>query len=88
MVGEVGYAGSQPWPFPSSLMLGFHGRALGTDLRADGEELAEVAWWTRSALTAAVADGSLILPGPVSIARRLIEDWFGAPIDDGVHSWR
>lgn len=94
VVGEVSYWGSQPWPFPSSLMVGFSGRAagaagsVGEQPQPDGDELAEAAWWSRDALLAAVADGSLVLPGPVSIARRLIEQWFGSPIDDGVHSWR
>ncbi|MFI7588319.1 NAD(+) diphosphatase [Spongisporangium articulatum] len=87
-VGDVEYLGSQPWPFPSSLMLGYRGAALTTDLRPDGEELAEARWWTRAEVVAAMADGSLLLPGPVSIARRLIEEWFGGTLEDGVDSWR
>lgn len=88
VVGEVAYQGSQPWPFPASLMLGFSGRAVGEQPVPDGEELARVAWYSRGELVAAVADGSLVLPGPVSIARRLIEQWFGGPLADGTRSWR
>lgn len=88
VVGEVSYFGSQPWPFPSSLMLGFHGVATTSEITVDGEELAEASWWSKDDLLAGMAAGTLILPGPVSIARRLIEDWFGGPLEDGVASWR
>ena len=83
-VGEVGYLGSQPWPFPSSLMLGFTARVLDPDAepRADGVEVAEVRWFTRPELAAAVESGDVVLPPVVSIARQLIEHWFGAPLAD------
>ncbi|GIH65585.1 MULTISPECIES: NAD(+) diphosphatase [Microbispora] len=76
------YLGSQPWPFPRSLMLGFFARAVTTDLRPDLEEIAEARWLSREELEAAVRSGDLVLPGQVSIARRLIETWYGAPIPD------
>jgi NAD+ diphosphatase len=80
VVGEVEYRGSQPWPFPSSLMLGFRGHAVGTAVEADGVELAHARWWTRAEFEADLASGELKLPPPVSIARRLIEDWYGGPV--------
>ncbi|WP_067178929.1 NAD(+) diphosphatase [Microtetraspora niveoalba] len=75
------YMGSQPWPFPRSLMLGFFARALTTELRPDADEIAEARWWTRDELGAAVRSGELGLPSQVSIARRLIETWYGSRID-------
>ncbi|MBT0768006.1 NAD(+) diphosphatase [Kineosporia sp. J2-2] len=87
LVGEVQYRGSQPWPFPSSLMVGFRGEALSSQVRVDGVELAEARWWSREELQADIKAGRLILPPAVSIARRLIEDWFGAPIPDDTSAW-
>ena len=80
VVGEVEYRGSQPWPFPSSLMLGFRGHAVGTAVEVDGVELAHARWWTREEFDADLASGELMLPPRVSIARRLIEDWYGGPV--------
>lgn len=80
LVGDVAYAGSQPWPFPASLMLGFRARALSTDVVVDGVELTEARWFSRDELAAAVATGDLVLPSPASIAHALIEDWYGAPV--------
>ncbi|GAA0406410.1 NTP pyrophosphohydrolase [Acrocarpospora corrugata] len=71
------YLGSQPWPFPRSLMLGFFARAATTELTRDPEEIAEARWFTRAELVAALDSGDLRLPPPVSIARRLIETWYG-----------
>ncbi|MFF4774075.1 NAD(+) diphosphatase [Microtetraspora fusca] len=78
---DARYMGSQPWPFPRSLMVGFFARALTTELRPDAEEIAEARWWTREELGAAVRSGELGLPSQLSIARRLIETWYGARID-------
>jgi NAD+ diphosphatase len=87
VVGEVEYRGSQPWPFPSSLMLGFRGHAVGTQVEVDGVELAHARWWTKEEFEADLASGELMLPPRVSIARRLIEDWYGGPVPDGA-DWR
>jgi NAD+ diphosphatase len=81
-VGAVHYLGSQPWPFPSSLMLGFRAEAWTTELAVDGEELAAARWFDREELTQAAASGEVLLPPPVSIARRLIEHWYGAPLPE------
>lgn len=76
------YRGSQPWPFPASLMLGYHAwtRADEATSTPDGEEIAETRWFTRAEMAAACEGGEVLLPPPVSIARRLIEDWFGSPL--------
>lgn len=87
-VVDVEYLGSQPWPFPSSLMLGY--RAVAADARepvVDGVELAEAHWFSRGDLTDRLAAGTLVLPPPVSIARRLVEDWYGEPLPDSPAAW-
>ncbi|KAA0098026.1 NAD(+) diphosphatase [Mycolicibacterium sp. P1-18] len=83
-VTDVTYLGSQPWPFPRSLMVGFH--AIGDPEQefvfSDGE-IAEAGWFTRAEVQAALADGDwssdspsrLLLPGSISIAREIIESW-------------
>jgi NAD+ diphosphatase len=75
-LGEVSYIASQPWPFPSSLMLGFSALALGGDPAPGDDELAEVRWFEREEVErAARGDGELALSPPYSIARRLIDAW-------------
>ena len=86
-VTDVQYLGSQPWPFPRSLMVGFH--ALGDPdqefVFRDGE-IAEAAWFTRAEVRDALAagdwssksDSRLLLPGTISIAREIIESWAAA----------
>ena len=88
VVGEVEYRGSQPWPFPASIMLGFRAHAETTELRPDGVELAEAHWWSREEFTADIASGALLVPPSVSIARRLIEDWYGGPLQRAGEAWR
>lgn len=80
VVGEVTYRGSQPWPFPASLMLAFVARALTTDVVVDGEEVTDARWFTRASLAAAVDDGEVLLPMRTSVARVLIEEWFGGEL--------
>jgi NAD+ diphosphatase len=76
-VGEVGYVASQPWPFPSSLMIGFHAVADGMAAPRPGDgELSEVRWFERGEIEAAAAgSGDVRLPPPYSISRRLIDGW-------------
>lgn len=84
VVDDVEYVGSQPWPFPRSLMVAFRARATGpTALTLQADEIAEARWLTRDELAAALADGSIGLPGRASIARALIEDWYGDELPDG-----
>ena len=75
VVDEVQFAGSQPWPFPSSLMLGFHGLAKPQDITVDGMELAEARWFSRAEISELTASGELLLPPLVSISRWLIDTW-------------
>ncbi len=80
-VGEVTYFGSQPWPLPASLMLGFTGRAISTEIDVDGAEIEEARWWTRADFEAAARSGELVVPRGISISSSLIESWFGRPLD-------
>jgi NAD+ diphosphatase len=79
-VSDVTYAGSQPWPFPSSLMLGFFARAKSVDIVVDGDEITEARWFTREALADGVQSGSLVVPTTISIAGALLSHWYGAPL--------
>ena len=75
-VGAVRYLASQPWPFPSSLMLGFRGEALTTEIVRDTQELEDCRWFSRADVKAAeTGDGTLLLPHRSSISRWLIESW-------------
>jgi NAD+ diphosphatase len=80
-VSDIRYVGSQPWPMPQSLMLGFRARARGAqEIRVDEDEIAEARWFSREQLRTAVAAGEVLLPPPVSIAHRIIESWYGEPL--------
>ncbi|NUU21472.1 MAG: NAD(+) diphosphatase [Streptomycetaceae bacterium] len=81
-VADVTYIDSQPWPFPSSLMLGFHATAVDDRIDVDGNEIAEARWFTREELRAAVDAGEILLPGTISISRHLIELWYGEKIPE------
>ena len=73
-VRDIRYVGSQPWPFPQSLMLGFVARVDGSDeLVVDRTEIEEAHWFTRDQLRA--GEGPAVLPPPVSIARYIIDRW-------------
>jgi NAD+ diphosphatase len=83
-VTDVKYLGSQPWPFPRSLMVGFH--AIGDpeqEFSFNDGEIVEAAWFTRAEIRDALANGDwssdspsrLLLPGSISIAREIIESW-------------
>ncbi len=66
-VKNIRYFGSQPWPFPDSLMIGFTARYAGGEINIDGDEILDAAWFSADKLPA--------IPGKISIARALI-DWF------------
>lgn len=80
VVGEVEYFGNQPWPLPASLMVGFVGRAVTTDIRIDEEEIEDARWFTRAEMKALAEEGTLLLPSGVSISRSLVEHWYGGPL--------
>lgn len=80
------YLGSQPWPFPASLMVGFRAhipKGGSTEGTPDGEEILDLRWFARDELRDAAVAREIILPGPTSIARAIIEDWYGDEVDDG-----
>jgi NAD+ diphosphatase len=80
-VSAIRYVGSQPWPMPQSLMLGFRAEAgHGQQIIVDDEEIAEAHWFSRADLASQVEAGDLLLPPPVSIAHRIIESWYGQPL--------
>ena len=95
-VSQISYLGSQPWPFPASIMIAFE--AVIDDpaaARPDGEEIVELRWYSRAQLRAAMEDGSILLPPIISVARKMIERWFGADHGEfkgesltGGESWR
>ncbi len=87
-VGHIRYLGSQPWPMPRSLMLGFQAAAPGGQrITVDAEEIGEARWFTREEMLAAIGTGELAVAPTSSIARRLIEFWYGGNLPDGPGSW-
>jgi NAD+ diphosphatase len=87
-VGRVRYLGSQPWPMPRSLMLGYQAvAAAGQSIAVDEEEIGEARWFTRAEMRAAIDTGELGVAPSSSIARRLIEYWYGAELPDGSAGW-
>ncbi len=80
-VTDIRYFGSQPWPFPQSLMVAFTARAAGFDLHPDPDELEHLAWYQRDWLIAQAATpigtGAFALPRRDSIARVMLDHWLG-----------
>ena len=77
-VSDVAYVASQPWPFPSSLMIGCRARAEGSALTLDETEIEAAIWVDRAEVRAALAgdmDAPFLAPPPLAIARHLLEDW-------------
>ncbi|MGJ3260103.1 MAG: NAD(+) diphosphatase [Rhodospirillales bacterium] len=80
---NVTYMASQPWPFPSSLMLGFHAEATSFDITIDDDELSDCKWFTRDDIRGMkewldAKDDDIRLPRRDSISRWLIQQWFDA----------
>ncbi|NNF17760.1 MAG: NAD(+) diphosphatase [Gammaproteobacteria bacterium] len=82
LVSAVEYVSSQPWPFPSSLMLGFTAQVSGTAQHPTDEELEDVRWFTLDQIVTRTLNGPALLPPPMSIAYRLIERWFDQLYDE------
>lgn len=74
-IAETLYFGSQPWPFPRSLMTGFFARAASTAICVDADEIAWAGWFSRDELTRQLEAGEIGLPGASSIAHRMIAAW-------------
>ncbi|HSV40388.1 MAG TPA: NAD(+) diphosphatase [Nocardioidaceae bacterium] len=79
-VTDVTYYGNQPWPFPSSLMVGFFARAVTTEINVDGAEIEDARWISREEMKQQAQAGTLVLPGGISISRSLIEAWYGGAL--------
>ena len=81
-IGAVRYHASQPWPFPSSLMIGCYADALSRDFQIDGKEIEAARWMdrheVRACLGGKIEDG-IALPIPIAIAHHLIKDWANKP---------
>jgi NAD+ diphosphatase len=87
-VSEISYLGSQPWPFPASIMIAFEAVTDNPEVaRGDGQEITDVKWFSRQELLAAATDGTLLLPPSMSVARKMIERWLGQSAPGG-ESWR
>jgi len=80
-IKSLQYLGSQPWPYPASLMLGYSARAITTEFKPDEDEIAEIRWLSRSELASQCESGLLKLPNPAAISWHLIENWYGKPLD-------
>ncbi|MFP5316293.1 MAG: NAD(+) diphosphatase [Actinomycetes bacterium] len=76
------YLGSQPWPFPASLMLGFTAKASHAVPVPDGVEIRDVRWFSREELFTGLKEDRLSVASGASIARALIEHWYGGPLDE------
>ena len=89
---QINYLGSQPWPFPASLMIAFEAVTNTPQLaKADGDEIEEIRWFSRAEMKVAILDKSLILPLEISVARQMIKAWYGQAADVdliGNESWR
>ena len=84
IVDGVEYHSSQPWPFPSSLMLGFMAQALSTEIHLRDGELEDARWFTRGD----ISSGAALLPPRLSISFRLIEHWFDAAAERPLRALR
>lgn len=74
---DITYLGSQPWPFPASIMISFSAIAINPDEAiADGEEIEEIRWLTRDEMRESIANESLTLPPGMSVARKMIDFWY------------
>lgn len=75
-VGAVQYHSSQPWPFPSSLMLGFYAHANTTSISLNDNELEDARWFSRAEIESGLRSGSIKVPPRLSISSRLITQWY------------
>lgn len=80
-VSDIAYHSSQPWPFPQSLMIGFRARALSPAIALHDDELEAARWFSRDDIRRDVAAGRLKLSARLSIAWRLLHDWYAEEAD-------
>lgn len=81
-IANIEYLGSQPWPFPQSLMLAFQASSQNTKLTPDGSEIVEAFWISKDELDAKCQTGEIKLPPHTSIARQMIDHWYGTKTPD------
>ena len=85
---HINYLGSHPWPFPASIMVAFEAIAKDpSQALADGVEIERVEWFSRAQFREATESGRVVLPPSISIARRMIEGWYGEALTGG-EAWR
>lgn len=82
LVHSPEYVASQPWPFPASLMLAFRAVADNVNVVPDGKEIIDLRWFTRAELSEEIRSGGIAPPTPFSVARQLIELWYGGPLPE------
>lgn len=91
-VTEMKYLGSQPWPFPASIMIAYEAVISNPDsVKEDGEEIEEILWLNREDLKSKTISGDLLLPPVISVARAMINAWYGPNASEelrGGESWR
>jgi NAD+ diphosphatase len=90
-VSEINYFGSQPWPFPRSLMIAFEAQVTDPEnARPDGQEIELIRWFDRDSIYESVKAGTLLLPPAMSVARAMINSWYGddRPALTTAESWR
>ncbi|MCX6404906.1 MAG: NAD(+) diphosphatase [Actinobacteria bacterium] len=80
-IKSLQYLGSQPWPYPASLMLGYSAEAITTEFKPAEDEIAQIRWLSREELTFQCESGMLKLPNPAAISWHLIEHWYGQPLN-------
>jgi len=88
LMRDLTYVASQPWPFPASIMVGFTATVESPEFVLDQDEISEAMFVSREDIVGLVADGTVILAPHGSIARRLLEDWYGGPLADGKRAER
>lgn len=91
-VVSMKYLGSQPWPFPASIMIAYEALIDNPQAaKGDGQEIEEVRWFSRAEMKAAVAAAQIILPPTISVARAMINRWYGPDAANdltGGEAWR
>jgi NAD+ diphosphatase len=80
-IDDARYLGNQPWPFPSSRMVGYAATTSETELRPDPAEIAEARWVTREEYRDLLSSNEIRTPSGISIAKRIIEHWLGATVE-------
>lgn len=76
IIGKVKYHSSQPWPFPSAVMVGFRATAVSDEINLGDRELEDAKWFSRKEIIDSLNEGTLVFPPSISVSFQLIRDWF------------